>query len=340
VLSLIPPFLCCVVNVWKEYVHKRNFIRYVLIGGEVRTQVSVFTLYFDHWRRITLETQCRLLMQRVARGFIARNRKRFIRRLRAKATLIQSNTRKLFARQGYVQKTLRITWAVVTIQRLFRGILARKRLATRLQAHFDTEMRLLERKRRVWLYWRYVRAMLGIQLYCRRYLKRVRVTRQEEQAERIAVMERQMAEEAEKARVIEEVYKANLSQWYVDRKGAHDLDALNEQQTAADRKIILERRGKAAALVRAAKLKEREERLAKTEEEQTDIWLRTWEEKIARLGRERREKCDQVLLQPETPEDLKLKKELTLRIKAQVKDVLRRYGANLFAGMCHVVSDL
>ncbi len=310
--------------IWKEYTRKRNFLRYVLIGGEVRTQISAFTLYFDHWRRFTLELQCRLLMQRVARGFIARNRKRFIRRIRAKATLIQSNTRKMFARDSYRQKSMRIHWAVCTIQRLFRGILARKRIATQIQAHFDTEMRKLERRRRVWLLWRHARAFLGIYLYCKRYLKRVAITRAEEQAERIAEMQAAMAAEAEKARVAEEVYKANLSKWYVDRKAAHDLDALNEHQTAADRKIILERRGKAAAIARAAKAKEREDRLAKIEEEKTEIWLRTWEEKIALLGKQRREKCDQVLLQPETPEDLALKKDLLKRIKAQVKDVLRR----------------
>jgi hypothetical protein len=295
-----------------------------MIGGDVRTQIHAFSLYFDHWRRITLELQCRLLLQRVARGFIARNRKRFIRRIRAKATLVQSNTRKLFALNRYRQQTRRIHWAVCTIQRLFRGVHTRRKVATRIQAYFDTEQRKLEQKRRVWIYWRRVMAMLGIQLYCRRYLKRVNVTRREEQAERIAEMQRKMSAEAEKARVAEEVYKANLSKWYVERKAAHDLDALNENQTAADRKIVLERRGKVAALARQAKAKEREERLARFEEETTDMWLRAWEEKITRLGAERKAKCEAVLLLPETPEDLKLQKDLNRRIKAQVKDVLRR----------------
>jgi spore coat polysaccharide biosynthesis protein SpsF (cytidylyltransferase family) len=120
------------------------------------------------------------------------------------------------------------------------------------------------------------------------------------------------------------VYKANLSKWYVERKAVHDLDALNENQTAADRKIVLERRGKVAALARLAKAKEREERMAKFEEETTDMWLRAWEEKITRLGKERRAKCEAVLLLPETPDDLKLQKDLNKRIKAQIKDVLRR----------------
>lgn len=313
------------MNIWREYTRQRNFIRYVLIGGEVRTQLSVYTLYFDHWRRFTLELQCRLLLQRVTRGFIARNRKRFIKRIRDKVTLIQSGTRKLFARRSYTQKTTRIHWAVCTIQRLYRGIRARKRVANIVEARFDHEKRLLERARRVWMFWRIVRAFLGIQLYCRRYMKRVAETRREEQAARVAKMERAMAEEAEKARVAEEVYKANLSAWYSDRKANYDLDVLNEHQTLADRKLILDRRGKAAAEERAAKAKEREDKLARIEEEKTEIWLRTWEEKIARLGRERRARCELVLVQPETPEDLILKNDLQKRIKAQIKDVLRRY---------------
>lgn len=314
-----------VVNIWCEYTRQRNFLRYVLIGGEVRTQLRVYTAYFDHWRRVTLELQCRLLLQRVCRGFIARNRKRFIRRIKDKATLIQSGTRKFFARRSYTQQMTRIHWAVCTIQRLVRGIQARKRVSNIVQARFDHEKRLLQRKRNVWMYWRRVRAMLGIQLYCRRYLKRVAETKAEEQAARIAKMEKAMADEAEKARVAEEVYKANLSAWYVERKAAYDLDVMNEHQTLADRKLILDRRGKAAALERAQKQQERDEKLARIEEEKTDIWLRTWEEKIARLGQEQRARCQRVLVLPETPDDLILKNDLQKRIKAQIKDVLRRY---------------
>ena len=79
-----------------------------------------------------------------------------------------------------------------------------------------------------------------------------------------------------------------------------------------------------AAVMRSRKQKEREEQIARIEEEKTEIWLKDWEEKIARMGRERRTKCQNVLVQPESPEDLRLKNDLQKRIRAQIKDVLRR----------------
>lgn len=184
----------------------------------MRSQIGAFSLYFDHWRRVTLELQCRLLLQRVARGYIARCRKRFIRRIRNKATLIQSNTRKLFAYKKNKQQRTRIHWAVLTIQRFFRGVKARKRIATIVEATYDTHKRHLDRQRSVWLLWRQVRAVIGIQTNVRRYLARCRLIKKEEQEERIALMEKAQNEEAEKARVNLEVYKANLSKWYVERK--------------------------------------------------------------------------------------------------------------------------
>jgi len=187
-------------------------------GGEVRSQTGAYSLYFDHWRRVTLETQCRLLLQRVARGYIARCRRRFIRRLRAKATLIQSNTRKFFARTRYTQQTTRMNWAVCTIQRFFRGIHARRRIATIVEATYDTRKRQLDRQRNVWLLWRQVRAVIGIQTNVRRYLQRCRQIKKEEQDERIALIEQAQNAETEKNRVNLEVYKANLSKWYVERK--------------------------------------------------------------------------------------------------------------------------
>eukprot|EP01032_Pedospumella_encystans_P018028 gene18028-20537_t len=313
-----------VVIVWKEYTRKRNFVRFVLIGGEVRSQTGAYSLYFDHWRRVTLETQCRLLLQRVARGYIARCRRRFIRRLRAKATLIQSNTRKLFARTRYTQQTTRTNWAVCTIQRFFRGIHARRRIATIVEATYDTRKRQLDRQRNVWLLWRQVRAVIGIQTNVRRYLQRCRDIKKEEQDERIALIEQAQNAETEKNRVNLEVYKANLSKWYVERKQQYDQDTLNESQTAQDRKLIFDRRNRAKKLAQQEKDAEREAKLARIEEEKTEIWLRSWEERIAKVGRERRERCHQSLVQPETPDDVTLKADLQIRIKAQIKDVLRR----------------
>jgi hypothetical protein len=309
---------------WVRYVARRNFLRYVLIGGEVKTQIHAYSLYFDHWRRATLELQCRLLLQRVARGFIARNRKKFIRRLQAKAVLIQSGTRKFFQVKRLNQTKVRINWAVCTIQRMVRGNIARKKLAILVEATYDTMRRRLERRKRVWKLWRIARAFIGMWLYMRRYIRRVREIKKEEQDERVAELNRAMADEAEKARIKEEVYKRTLSQWYVDRKIAHDQDTLNEQQTLADRKAIMERRGRLAAEQRAQKQRERDELAARMQEEKTEAWLMKWEAKIARAGKDRRAKCEAVLLQPETPEELRLKTELQKRIRLQVKDVLRR----------------
>ena len=243
----------------------------------------------------------------------------------------------MFAAHRYKQTMIRLNWAAMTIQRVYRGIYIRKKITTRIQAYYDTEQRKLQKSKNVWYYWRVVYAFLGIKLYCSRYLKRVNQTKREEQNEKIELMKNLMAEEAKKAFLNLEIYKSNLSNWYLERKSLHDLDTLNEIQTLNDRKVILERRNQKIKEIKAAKLLEREERFQKIEEEKTEIWLKNWESKITLLGQQRRRRCEVVLVQPENPEDLLLKNDLQKRIKAQVKDVLRRYGFKSIRLNCWVV---
>mmetsp|Transcript_3047 Transcript_3047/g.6853 ORF Transcript_3047/g.6853 Transcript_3047/m.6853 type:complete len:549 (+) Transcript_3047:295-1941(+) len=135
-----------VVLRWVRFMRRRNFVRYVLIGGEVRSQISAYSMCFDHWRRVTLEEQSRQLLQCVARGYIARTRRRFIMRIQKKAVKIQSQTRKLFAQQKHRQVVQRIHWGATTIQRMVRGIAARKRVCSIVEAQYDREARLLAKK--------------------------------------------------------------------------------------------------------------------------------------------------------------------------------------------------
>jgi len=58
---------------------------------------------------------------------------------------------------------------------------------------------------------------------------------------------------------------------------------LNESQTAQDRKLIFDRRNRAKKLAQQEKDAEREAKLARIEEEKTEIWLRSWEERIAKV---------------------------------------------------------
>ena len=127
-----------------------------------------------------------------------------------------SGTRQLLVRKKYTQNIMRLHWAARTIQRVIRGTIARRRVASIIEAIYDKEMMLLARRRIAWQRLRELKAAQGIQMVVRRFLRRLKTMRMLEQRRKIDRMEELMNEEAVKVKKEQEIYKRELTKWYAD----------------------------------------------------------------------------------------------------------------------------
>ena len=74
---------------WIEYGSRRNKIRHLFIVASLKYRSDMCASSFDHWRSGTIIQNSVNHIQRVIRGFVARKRKRFIKRIQQRALKIQ-----------------------------------------------------------------------------------------------------------------------------------------------------------------------------------------------------------------------------------------------------------
>jgi hypothetical protein len=299
-------------------------MRHVIISFELRSTVLLFGEYLDHWKKVSLEHAHCLTIQRYIRGFLGRCRKRFIQRIHKKVLRIQSHSRQYMIKLKVNSYKSRLFWAASTIQRLYRGRKQRKMIGTMIEAYYDTRKRQLEKEKEQWNLSRLVRASIAIQMTIRRFLRRRRTMKHFQQIELQREIEDQMKESFEESKVKEEVYKQELTQWYIRRKEEHDELVMNEKQTAKERKKILDRKTKRIQEEKRLLAILRAEKLVKIEEERVEKWVKDWEIRIQEIGIKKRNECKNCLILPETPEEIALKKDLQKRIKIHIKEVLRK----------------
>jgi hypothetical protein len=284
----------------------------------------IYGVFINHFKKVAMEFTSAVTIQRVIRGFLARRRKTFIQRVQKKVVQIQSRTRQFMKKKKVDIQKNRLYWAACTIQRLCRGKRIRKKISTMIEAHFDTQQRILKKRKATWEFSRQVKASMAIQMCLRKFLRRRRMMEKMRQKQLQRDLEDEIKEAFENARIEEETYKQELSKWYLARKKEYEEQVMNEKQTAKDKKRILMRRMKQATVERELKEKQKEEKLAKLEEERVEKWIAEWEQKILDTGVKKRQQCKSCLLIPETPEEILLKKDILRRVKVHIKEVLRK----------------
>jgi hypothetical protein len=309
---------------WEVFKRKRIFLRHILVGYELRNTVMIYGVFINHFKKVAMEFTNAVTIQRVIRGFLARRRRTFIQRVQKKVVQIQSRTRQFMKKKKVDIQKNRLYWAACTIQRLYRGKRIRKKISTMIEAHFDTQQRILKKRKATWEFSRQVKASMAIQMCLRKFLRRRRMMEKMRQKQLQRDLEDEIKEAFENARIEEETYKQELSKWYLARKKEYEEQVMNEKQTAKDKKRILMRRMKQATVERELKQKQKEEKLAKLEEERVEKWIAEWEQKILDTGVKKRQQCKSCLLIPETPEEILLKKDILRRVKVQIKEVLRK----------------
>ena len=312
------------MSLWRQYIKRRNALRLVLIDFEMRSTLGNTGIFFDAWKKVTIFLTAIFRVQRVVRGFIARKRRNFIRKLQGKALKVQSGTRQLLVKLKYRKKYYKFFWAAVTIQRHFRGRRARVRVRSIVEAIYDLEKKKLVKERAEWMAKRKEKAAIAIQMAARKMILRRRTMKKMAEKAKLEMTARQMDRLFEEAMLVKKVHRLKLTDWYVNRKMEHDKDLLDESQTREHRKAIIARRSAQKRAEIAKQNAIREAQLERLEEEKVELWLKKWEETIEQRGIDRRRKCQNIISLPENQAEILLKQQFLKRINAQMKEVLRR----------------
>ena len=278
--------------------------------------------------RVALVSSCNLLIQRVVRGFIGRRRRRFLQDLKSKVLRLQAAARQIKVRNDFAKQRLRREWAANTIQRSVRGLIARRRVQTRIQSIQQVGLWLLERKRNQWDMERLVRATCAVQRIIRRFIRRCKLLKAVSLREQREAVAERMAAALRSEELRKAIYRKQLQQWYVDQKKEYDLSVLTETQTKEQKRLILRRRQAQVAATVELKHESMEAKRAREEAERVHRWLLSWQETEDRRAEARRVECWQAIETPATNDEKALRKELKARAKKHVKDVLRRCRAS------------
>lgn len=312
------------MSIWKQFIKRRNVLRLVLIDFEMKSTLGNTGILFEIWKRRTIVLSSVQRIQRIIRGFLARRRRNFIRKLQVKALTVQSGARQLFVKLRYRKKYYKYFWAAATIQRHFRGRLARVRVKTIVEALYDIEKQKLVKERADWIAKRRWKAVIAIQMAARKMILRRRTMKKMLDKAKLEMTKRQMEKVYEEGMLERKVHRLKLTDWYTKRKKEHDQDMLEENQTSQQRKAVFARRAAMKREERAAQAKIREAQLERLEEEKVEQWLKNWEVTIQQRGIDRRKKLQNVISLPENQAELILKQQLLKRIKLQMKEVLRK----------------
>ena len=307
-----------------QYVARRARVRKMILLCSVRWRNENVASSFDKWRYVVLVNSIVKQIQRVVRGFNARRRAQFIKRIQKRVVKVQAGVRQIRKRVVFMEYNKKRVWAAKYIQKMVRGRSARRLVSSRIQAKYDLGVRIVEKKRVAYYKERYERAVWKIQMMGRRYFVRCSIIRKVENRIRLQSLAAKMDMDKEKARISTELYKKEIEEWYSKAKEEYDLTVLVEGASSEGRKKIIAYRSRQRELERLEREASKEELLEKQEEQRIEAWIKTWEVRIVRRVADMGVRCKNVLIMPETPDDIILAKDLSARIKKHVKVVLRR----------------
>ena len=164
------------------------------------------------------------------------------------------------------ESNFRKKWAVVMIQRVFRGFMSRQRVQRILEAIYDTGVRKIEKQRQQFFRELRGRAVVPIQRLARRWIKRCKVSRVLEEKKKLVAVEVEMKLKEEEKRIHIMVYRAELAKWYKAQKDEFDRTTMSDNMSAEERGKIIAYRQRQAELARLEKERLKQEKLDKDEE--------------------------------------------------------------------------
>ena len=153
---------------------------------------------FDHWRRAVLVNSLIKQVQRIVRGFIARRRCRFMKRMQKRVVKVQAGVRSIRRRIEFNNFIRKRHWAVRIIQKYVRGRQARIKVVSRIEAKYELGVRIIEKQRKAYYEERRERAIWKIQMAGRRFLVRCHIVHRVENRLRLEALAAKMDMEKKK----------------------------------------------------------------------------------------------------------------------------------------------
>jgi hypothetical protein len=311
-------------KLWRAYIQRRQLARRVMVDMYVHYCYVCQGFFFDLWRRHCIQELESQVIQRYARGFIGRLRKRIMVKLNKKVLTIQNAGRKLNSQVRYNRKSKHVFWAATTIQKVYRGLAARRFVKRKVEALYDTGIRQIQRERKLYEHMRRLKAAIRIQNVLRRFMKKMRALRKLRKKQDQELLQLQMVTHKKENERKKRIFRQQLEEWFIKRKEEYERDRLNESQTAAQKSQIIAYRRRIDMYEKEQKEIARLEKNERAEEAAITIWLQSWEIKKKERSRMKGIECRHALLSPETPQQRELRKVLLGKIEKQVKVVLRR----------------
>jgi hypothetical protein len=309
---------------WKKIVTVRQRTRILFIDCSIRWKNIQCADFFDMWRKVIIEETASVHICRIVRGFCARKRKIFIRQLHRRVVKIQAQVRQVSKRVIYKGIFLRKRWAAIHIQRVARGVQARRRVMGIIEGMVDTQVRKYKKMRAEFAQQELVAAAECLQRSFRRYRRSKKALEEVTKKFEAARVEKQMDKVLNAGIVERNLFKEQLKQWYDARREVYFKDRLDRHSTAEAKRRILAYRNRDKVKNREEAAKRRDLMRKKMEENKIENFVKKWEILIAERLKERERMCHQALLIPETPEEEDLKKALQAKIKKHTDVVLKR----------------
>ena len=313
---------------WKAYIARRDLIRWRFMRWHTRWKLAFFARCFDQWKKVTLENEFGIQMQRCARGFLARARKKLTIKLIQRTMSVQAGARQLMTRQRYKQSAARQDWAANMIQKLYRGRMGRVRVSGVIASYYDTGKRMMEKRMREWQHYRANKATWRILMCYRKHTLKKRLKARLAMKDTVEALGRSMEAMLNQARIKKEVYRQNLAKFYADRKREFDETIMLDKLSRAEQsKIRAMRRRKREEGQREADARLKQE----MEDRENDIRAAAFNIKWEKIREERcaaRLQKMKHLLESQnswlSPDERIAKKKLTARIQKHLVIVLRR----------------
>ena len=133
---------------WRRFLNRRQRFRVLTMWCGARIRFDVMSRSFDKWRKFAIADHCAREAQRIIRGFIGRGRKRVTRLLLRQSIKLQSVARQASQRRKYGRSFQQRYWAATTIQRHYRGLLARQHVCNLVMEAYEMGKRQLEADKR------------------------------------------------------------------------------------------------------------------------------------------------------------------------------------------------
>lgn len=262
-------------------------------------------------------------MQRVGRGFLGRIKARICSMMNESATLIQTHSRMCLARQKLQQLLATYVSAVIKVQSLLRGSIARRLALKKLMTLVDKERMNNANKMHRYAWERGMWSLTRLQSHQRRKNAVILVDELRQQRRRETEVRHAMCSRNAAFRRERKLYQRQLEEFYRQMKEDYDTNKTNEAKVLQDqiRLRTLKRRIKNEELKSQEPDRVMEEKLA------TEQWKRDWQIKIEVDVAKTQEHYAQCLDRPANRTEKKTRSIARKRIKNRLTEVLARADA-------------